>query len=501
MRPKSDLRGYQQRVVAYLYEHDHAFAILKVGAGKTASALTAIDEMIGDQVIRHGLVLAPKRVANLVWPHEAGEWEHLKGLRVRVANGGSHSRAAVVMAGHRGLHDVTVVGIDNTQWLLDYLAKLPKDSRLFDLLVIDETSKLKSPQSVRARALALNSHRFAIKWGMTGTPRPNSLLDLFTPARIITDAKLWGKSFHKFRQDRFYPSDYKGYSWAVKSECAQPIMDQFATVSMTLRDGEMPDLPDLNVLVEEVELDEHAQDAYDDMERRLFVELGVDPKTGAAKNVEAVSQAVATGKLAQIANGFIYGEGREVTPIHAAKLDWIEELVDELQGEPLIIVYEFIEDLDSLKELFPKMPYLGHGVSDAKGKATVEAWNRGELPLMAMHPASGGHGLNLQHGGSRMAWMSPCWSAEMWEQSLGRLHRPGPGQQGDDPRLLRPRHRRHHEARPRPRQADGAGGLRDVSETQTPWSETVKLILPEKVLLACLVFIYVFNVALFLGML
>jgi hypothetical protein len=412
-RPKSDLRAYQNRVVTRFYESAGVLAVLKMGAGKTISALTAIRELIDDGEIRHALVIAPKRVAELVWKQEAEAWEHTSGLAVRVLTGTPAQRSAAL--GLSGAGDVTVCGIDNAQWLVEQLEKLPPDHPIFDLLVLDETSKFKDPKSKRAKALRGLIERFKNVWGLTGTPRPNSLLDLWGPMQLITRKKLWPRSFYKWQRDHFFMPDPYGYDWAVLPGHAETIMAEAAPWTMTLDDADMPELPQLSILLEPVELPPAAREAYDSMEKRLF--------TG---DVVAVNSAVAVGKLAQIANGFIYG-GDSPYPVklHDAKRDWLEEKKEALGGEPAILVYEYIEDARLIGEVFGDPPVLGRGSSEKDARLAVEMWNRRQGQYLVIHPAAAGHGLNLQAGGSRMLWISPPWSAEMWDQTIARLHRPG----------------------------------------------------------------------------
>jgi hypothetical protein len=183
----------------------------------------------------------------------------------------------------------------------------------------------------------------------------------------------------------------------------------------------MPDLPQLNIVIDEIELPQDVREAYHEMEHRLTADL-------TDTEIVAISRAVATGKLAQMANGFVYDEGGadDVHQLHGEKALWLKELVDDLNGEPLIVVYEYQEDLAMIRRLFGQdVPYLGAGVSDKTAQQHVDSWNRGALPVFALHPASGGHGLNLQAGGSRMAWLAPTWSAELWDQTVARIHRPG----------------------------------------------------------------------------
>jgi hypothetical protein len=290
--------------------------------------------------------------------------------------------------------DLTIIGIDIAQWLVDELKTFPADHPLFDLLIVDETSKLKDPRSKRGKALKSIAGRFNMRWGMTGTPRPNSVADLFGPARLITNGRLWGDSYWKWQRDNFYAVDWQGYDWRPLPGREDVLQAEFATIAIALGEGEMPELPELSILVDDVKLPPDARRVYAEMERKLLADVGV-------KDILAKTSAVATGKLAQAANGFMYGEGgnTDVTELHDEKATWLQELVESLDGEPLIVVYEYREDLAMVRELFGDVPYLGAG--------------------------SAGHGLNLQAGGSRMAWIAPTWSAELWEQTVARLHRPG----------------------------------------------------------------------------
>lgn len=419
MRQASELRTYQQSVATYLYENDSALAVVKMGGGKTASTLTAIVDLLRDGHIRHSLVMAPKRVARVTWPDEIAAWAHTAGLRYAVLKGTPAQRLALLHTAHE--RDLTIVGIDVAQWLVEELRSFPADHPLFDLLAIDEVSKLRSPKGKRTKAMRSIGPRFRMKWGLTGTPRPKSLLNLFAPMRLLTSGKLWGNNYDTWKRKHFYPVDFNGYDWQPLPGAEAQLMADAARYSLTLAEGDMPELPPLNIIPEFVELPEAVRKEYRRMQRQLFARTDV-------KNILAATQAAASGKLGQIANGFIYGDegNAEVTRLHEEKREWIADLVDELDGEPLLVVYEFVEDLRMLRELFgADLPYLGQGVSDKQAAGWIEQWNRGELPIFALHPASGGHGLNIQFGGSRQAWLSPCWDAELWDQTIARTYRPG----------------------------------------------------------------------------
>jgi len=427
MRPASDLRQYQQRIVTFLYERSEALCVVRPGGGKTIAALTAIVELLRDEVIRQALVIAPKRVARSVWPEEIAAWAHTQGLTYALVVGTAQQREYILRQGALNA-DLIIVGIDVVDWLIDQLlVRYEPTEPIYDLLVIDEISKLRNPTGVRAKLLAKHAHRWRNIWGLSGTLRPSSALDLFMPARVVTRGRLWGRSYYQWRQNHFYPTDYKGYVWEPKPHAEEQINSEIAPLVVTLREDEYPQLPELTVVVDKVELPEAARKAYDTMHRKLVAKIDDD-------EILAATAAVATGKLAQIANGFLYdrpdslrGPRAEGTiALHDEKRAWLEDLIQDVEG-PLLLVYEFLEDLRMIQDVCGPMPYLGHNVTDAGSDAAIRAWNSGRLRFMAMHPASGGHGLNLQAGGADMAWISPPWSPEQWEQTIARLHRPGQG--------------------------------------------------------------------------
>jgi hypothetical protein len=415
MRLKKELRPYQQRIATELYENDEKLCVVRPGGGKTAASLTAIEELIAHGVIKHALVIAPKRVAKSVWPDEIALWAHTRGLRYAVLDGTPTQRLVKLMEAPK--RDITIIGIDNVQWLCEQLATM-LDGPLFDLLVIDEVSRLRNPTGKRARELAKLAPRWRMVWGLTGTLRPSGAQDLFMPARVVTRGKLWGRSFYQWRQKHFYPVDFMGYDWQPKPGAEDILNAEIAPLTVTLADGELPQLPELSVQLDYVDLPGDVWREYERMRRQLVTGAGEDA-------IIAASSAVATGKLAQMANGFVYDTDTKARTLHDVKREWLEDIVENASG-PTLLVYEFVEDLRMLQEtLDGDLPYLGAGVGDRQAQSNIDAWNAGDLPFMALHPASGGHGLNLQHGGSDMAWIAPTWSPELWEQTIARLHRSG----------------------------------------------------------------------------
>jgi hypothetical protein len=411
------LRSYQQRGATFLYERDAAFTVAPLGAGKSTIALTALVDLIRDGHRRHALVIAPKLVATTVWPAEIAAWPHLAQLRIGVLNGGPERRRALLATA--AAREVTVIGVDLVPWLVAELAAFADDHPLFDVLIIDETSRLKDPSGKRSRALLKIAGRFRTRWGLTGTPRPNSSQDLFMPAAIITAGALWGRAFIPWQKQHFRLRDPFGREWVALPEAEARIAADFGTVAMTVADADMPDLSPLNVVATPLELPAAVMASYRTMQRELFAAVE-------GRAIEAASPLIATGKLAQMANGFLYDAGADdPVPVHSLKIDWLRELVESLDGEPLLVAYEFVEDLRTIRRAFGDVPALGGPTSAREAGKLIAAWNMGTLPLLAFHPAAAGHGLNLQFGGSRMAWLSPSWSAELTQQAIARIYRPG----------------------------------------------------------------------------
>jgi len=419
VRPPSDLRPYQQRIATHLYEQNEAMCVLRPGGGKTIAALTAIADLIDQGEIRHALIIAPKRVARVVWPDEIAQWTHTAGLTYAVLDGLPPQRQKLLR--HAPDRDLTIIGLDVVQWLMEELTAYHTDHVLYDLLVIDEASRLRNPTGERAKALAKYAHHWRMIWGLSGTLRPSGPLDLFMPARVVTRGKLWGRSYWQWRKQHFYPTDYNGYDWKPLPGAEEKLNAELAPLTVTVAEGEMP-IVTPTVVLDRVELPPAARKQYRDMQARLMAQT--DDET-----VLAASAAIATGKLAQMANGFVYGETGGTNDVHDAKHDWLRDLLAEA-SEPTLVVYEYRADLAMLQQAVwdlhgEPLRYLGAGASDASQRSAIDDWNAGKLKVMGLHPASGGHGLNLQHGGADMAWISPTWSPEYWEQTIARLARPG----------------------------------------------------------------------------
>lgn len=427
MRDRSQLRPVQLRLITEMKTSEGVGIVLGMGGGKTACALTAIADLLAAKTIRATIVVAPKRVALSTWPREVTVWSHLRHLDIGILGGDKARRARVL----RERHDVYVCGIDNLPWLLDELKTLP-DHPALDQLVIDELSRFKNPRGSRAKALNKMSARFGAIWGLTGTPRPNGWEDLWMPLQIISKGRAWGMPFDPWRQRYFEPLDFHGRKWAVRPEAIPRLRSVIDTWCVAIPPEDVVDVPfvsgpDHDIVVP---LSAAARADADSMERDLLITLGregtlsdIDPEDDAT--IAALSQAVASGKLSQIMQGYVYSEGEAVQHYDAAKADALVDFVEALDGEPLIVCYWYQEDLAVLRALWPDLPHLGAGVSDRQADRTIEDWNAGRLPLLALHPASAGHGLNLQFGGNRMLFYAMPWSAELYAQTVKRIARSG----------------------------------------------------------------------------
>jgi len=426
MRQRTELRSVQTRLIEEMKSSEGVLIVLGMGGGKTACALTAIHDLQEAGTIRAAIVIAPKRVALTVWPAEVGKWQHLQHVRVGVMSGTPAQRAAVL----RGNYDVYVCGIDNLPWLVDELKALPTHAGL-DQLVIDEMSRFKSPRGSRAKSLNKFSAAFGSIWGLTGTPRPNGWEDVWMPLQIISKARAWGQTFDPWRMRHFTPLDYHQRTWAVRQDALPYLRSVVNEWTVTIPPEETVDVPfvsgpDHDIVVP---LSPAARADADSMERELMVELGREgtlADLGADDEaVVALSQAVASGKLSQIMQGYIYREGQAVQHYDEGKVDALVDFVAALDGEPLIVCYWYQEDLAMLRELYPSLRYLGAKMSDKAFAQTCADWNAGEIPLLALHPASAGHGLELQFGGARMLFYSMPWSPELYIQTIRRIARSG----------------------------------------------------------------------------
>ena len=390
------LRPYQQQAATFLYENDRAMILAPVGAGKTAITLTAMDEMLRDGIVNRWLVVAPKRVCTDVWPVEAPKWS---GITPALAVGTPAQRVDAL----RSDASVVVINYDN----LDKLENLSS----FDGVVFDELTRLKNPSGKRFKALEKIMSTMRIRWGLTGSFTSNGLEDVFGQCKII-DQGLLGRAKGAFLQQYFICTNREFGQWIPAAGALEQVMARIKPATFVLEPGEYKDkLPPCHVTEVRVALDDRKP--YERMKRDYVVRFGND-------QIVAQNAASVTTKLQQMASGFVYN--RDAGPgsiwFSSHKFDRLEELLDENQRANTIVVYNYQEELAELRRRFPHAQTI-------EDKDVIERWNAGKVELLLVHPKSAGHGLNLQHGGCHMVFVSLPWSLELYEQTVGRLHRGG----------------------------------------------------------------------------
>lgn len=433
MRSERDLRAVQQRAITRLYESAGVQAVMPMGSGKTVCALTAIKELRADGAIRASVVAAPPRVAARTWSTEQAKWEHLQDLNVVLLLGTPKQRLKLLAQ----RADVYVISIENLPWLVKELREQP-DHPAWDLLVIDELSRFKSPRGARAKALNRNVERFKNIWGLTGTPKPNSWEDQWMPVQLVSRGWAWGQGFDDWRREHFRQLDYNGFEWKPHDFMLPRIQDIVRRYSFTVDPAEAAEIPftsgdDHDVFVD---LCPAALRDLATLEKELLVRLGADgvdlhvdltDADAVERVVVAMGKAQASGKMEQVLQGFLYRDAATVQTYRRAKLEALEDMLYAADAEPVLIAYHFKEDLDNLRSLLgPSLPFLGDGTSNKRTDELVEAWARGDIQHLALHPASAGHGLDgLQDGGRRVIWYTPTWSPELYGQAIARLARSG----------------------------------------------------------------------------
>jgi SNF2 family DNA or RNA helicase len=428
MRSRDDLRSVQVRAIEELKSSTGLQLVMPMGAGKTTVTLTAIADLLAARTIRAAVVVAPVRVALTTWPNEIANWDHLKHLDAVVLSGTPERRLRLL----NEPHDIYICSIDNIIWLIDALRKFPGDDPRWDMLVIDELSRFKSPRGERAKKLNRFSDRFRAIIGLTGTPRPNSWEDQYMPIQLVSAGTAWNtKGFDAWRQAHCRALDYQGFRWEVRDDALPYIRRVVDDWTLTIPPDQATDIPfnsgaDFDVVVP---LTKAQRDDLASLEKELIVELGgegVNLLDDSDEFVAALSQATAATKMAQICQGFLYRDGQTVQTYGKAKLDALDDLLEGVDGENVMIAYNFRHDLEVLRGRFGQdVPTLGSDTSEDDATRWINDWNDGRIPVLLFHPASAGHGLNLQHGGRRMIWYSMTWSPEMFAQACKRLARPG----------------------------------------------------------------------------
>ena len=401
---------YQKYATQFIIEHPVAAVLLDMGMGKTSIVLTAIMELMYRMEVSRVLIVAPLRVARNTWPAEIGKWDHLRGLTYTVVTGPAAQRRKALEADA----DICIVNRENLSWLIEDSGKVFD----YDMVVLDELSSFKNWQSKRFRSFMKVRPRVSRVVGLTGTPSSNGLMDLFAEYKCLDMGERLGRFISQYRFDYFVPDRMNGpivYSYALRPGAEEAIYRRISDITISMRAADHLKMPELISCEYPVILDEHEMAKYEELKEKFILSL---PE----KEITAANAASLTGKLCQLANGAIYSDDGEYTVFHNRKLDALEDIIEAANGKPVLVAYWFQHDyqritsrLDRLKIRWEKLD------SDV----SIAAWNARRLQVGLIHPASAGHGLNLQEGGNTLVWFGLTWSLELYQQTIARLWRQG----------------------------------------------------------------------------
>lgn len=402
---------YQEQAMAWIKRHHRCGLFLDMGLGKTVSTLTALQDLMDEAEVRKVLVVAPKKVAEATWTSEVSKWDHLD-LRVAKVLGTAKQRTAAL----ESQADVYVTGRDNFVWLVDhYGGALP-----FDTLVIDELTSFKSNTSKRFKAMRAVSPTFHRVIGLTGTPAPNGLIDLWAQMYCLDLGVRLGKSLTRYRESYFYIRRWNNIivKCTVRPECEEVIRNRIADICLSMQAKDYLQLPDMIVHDVPVDLGSSLLGQYKEFEREQVLSFqeahGSEPT-----NVIANSAAGLMCKLQQFANGAVYDDEKEAHEIHERKLEHLQEIVEAAQS-PVLVFYQFISDIPRITSALK-----GYTVRQYESEKDLAAWNAGEIDVLLAHPASTAYGLNMQDGGHYIVWYGLTWNLELYQQANARLHRQG----------------------------------------------------------------------------
>ncbi|MEV2366365.1 DEAD/DEAH box helicase [Paenibacillus larvae] len=403
---------YQEYATQRIIETPYIALFLEMGLGKTVSTLTAIDLLLHDYFdIDRVLVIAPLRVAEDTWGREVEKWDHLQHLKISKVLGSAAQRRKALAA----KADIYVINRENVEWLVSELG----NSWDFDTVVIDEVSSFKNHQSKRFRALRRVRPRINRVIGLTGTPAPNSLMDLWAPIYLLDQGERLGKTITGFRDRYFIPGERSGhivYKWHEKKEAEQRIYEAIKDIAVSMKAEDWLELPERIDRTVFIRLSDKAAQIYKKLEKELLLEF-VDA------DVVATTAAALSNKLLQMASGAVYDEDRGVKEIHEAKLEALEDILEASQGKPVLVFYNYKHSLERIQQRFPQARTLRKG---KEGVQDISDWNTNQIPLLLLHPKSAGHGLNLQESNCQtVIWFDQIWSLEEFQQANARVYRQG----------------------------------------------------------------------------
>ncbi len=420
MLKRENLHGYQRTGVSHIKDHPECALFLDMGLGKTVTTLTAIADMIEYFEVNKVLIVAPKRVSEVTWPDEVNNWQHLRGLRVSVIAGTPKRRVAAAHADA----DIYTISRDLLVWLLDHFGgvKLP-----FDCIVLDELSSFKNHQSGRFKAMR-KIRRFTSRViGLTGTPAPNGLIDLWAQMFVVDGGKCLGKSIGDYRSNYFRPGAQNGaivYSYKPRANTEIELAQRISDICLTMKAVDYLDMPAINFITDNVRLSESQLSEYLKFEKEQVL-LFMDSQ-GIESEITAMNAAALSNKLRQFAGGAIYNADMDTVTVNTAKMDALVEMVEAMNERPVLIAYSFRHEAHRIMKALSKLnPVQVGGESKENAVDVVRRWNEGRIKVLIAHPASIGHGLNLQKGGHDIIWFSPTWNLELYLQFNARLHRQG----------------------------------------------------------------------------
>ena len=399
---------YQTAAVNWILSRQNCALFLGMGMGKTVCTLTAIDVLMYERFdVRRVLVIAPKRVAETTWTSEAGKWDHLRHLRVSRVIGSEAQRKRALSAEA----DIYAINRENVPWLCEYLA----NAWDFDMVVIDELSSFKSHSSMRFKALRKMLSRITRVVGLTGTPAPNGLIDLWAQIYLLDRGERLFKTVGAYRSAYFLPERMSGYiiySYKLRQGAAEEIHAKISDLCMSLRKEDYLTLPGQIYETVAVEPTQDVAVRYKKFVRDAVLAIAD------TEGITAMNAAILTGKLLQFSNGAVYDDRGEAHTVHDLKLDALEDLLEAASGESVLVFYQYKHDRERILRRFPDARVLDTAQD-------IDDWNAGRLPVAISHPASVGHGLNLQEGGHIIIWFGLPWSLELYQQANERLNRPG----------------------------------------------------------------------------
>lgn len=402
---REQIHEYQNYCIDFILDHPVCGIFLDMGCGKSIITLSALWLLALDSFdIGKILIIAPKRVAENTWPKELAKWEHLTGLSYSLVLGSKKQREDALAQ----KASVYIINRENVAWLVE------NHHWDFDTVVIDELSSFKSNQAQRFKALKKVRPLVQRVIGLTGTPAPNSLLDLWPQMFLLDMGQRLGRFIGGYR-DRFFVPDKRNreiiYSYKPREGSEEKIYELISDICISMKAVDFLNMPEKISNRVEVELDQKERRLYDDFQRKMCISLGDE------EELDAMNAAGLSNKLLQMANGAVYGEDKKVICIHDRKLDALEDLIEAANGKPLLVAYWYKHDLVRIRERFD--------VRTIDTEKDIDDWNDGKIPVALIHPASAGHGLNLQEGGSTVVWFGLTWSLELYQQLNARLWRQG----------------------------------------------------------------------------